>query len=95
MVQQKSNVLNNLRLSHAVLYFHLRPVCLATLCHKMYDFSEQIKNKVYVLLFLQILPEIFLILMRIHRDVIINVRRSSYKVPVIFVRFYWKTESSR
>jgi hypothetical protein len=35
----------------------------------------------------QILSEIFLILKRIERDMIINVYRSSYKVSVILVRF--------
>jgi len=33
------------------------------------------------------LSETFLILRRIERDIIINVRRYSYKVPVYHVRF--------
>ena len=38
---------------------------------------------------LQILYERFLILRRIQRDTIINIHRSSCKVPVILVRFRW------
>ena len=36
---------------------------------------------------LQLSSETFLILRRIHRDIITNVHRSSCKVPVILVRF--------
>ena len=36
---------------------------------------------------MQILSEIFLILKRIQRDVIINVKTSSCKVPIILVIF--------
>ena len=36
---------------------------------------------------LQLLSETFLILIRIHRDIIINVHLSSCKVSVILVRF--------
>jgi len=42
----------------------------------------------FVLIFSTALPDIFLILRRIKRDVIINVRRSSCKIPVIVVGFY-------
>ena len=38
---------------------------------------------------LQLLSKIFPILRRIQQDVIPSVCRSSYKVPVIFVRFLW------
>jgi hypothetical protein len=33
--------------------------------------------------------KIFLIIRKLQRDIIINVRRSSSKVPVILVRFQW------
>jgi hypothetical protein len=36
---------------------------------------------------LQLLSETFLILRRIQRDIVINVKTSSRKVPVIIVRF--------
>jgi len=36
---------------------------------------------------LQLLPEIFLILRRTERNMIIDVHRSSFKVSVILVRF--------
>ena len=50
-------------------------------------FSEKvIEHKMYVLIFSTILSEIFLILRRIQRDIIIKVHRSSCKVPVIIVR---------
>jgi len=38
---------------------------------------------------LQIVSETFLILRKIKRDVVLNVCRSSCKVSVMFVRFYW------
>jgi len=37
---------------------------------------------------LQIMGEAFLVL-RIQRDIIINVHTALWKVPVILVRFYW------
>ena len=39
------------------------------------------------ILILSQLPETFLILRRIQRDIVMNVCRSYCKVPVIFVRF--------
>jgi hypothetical protein len=41
----------------------------------------------WVLTFSTTLSEAFVILERIQRDITINVRMSSCKVPVIFVRF--------
>ena len=40
-----------------------------------------------VLIFSTNLSEIFLILRKIQRDIILNLRRSSCQVPVIIVRF--------
>ena len=39
------------------------------------------------LFYLELSSEIFVILRRIQRDIIINVHRHSYKVPVILVVF--------
>jgi hypothetical protein len=59
------------------------------LSHKLHDFrGENILNIKWVFWFsLQLLSVAFLILKRIQRHIIINVHRSSRKVPVILVRF--------
>jgi hypothetical protein len=49
--------------------------------------SSVIEHKMCVLILSTTLSETFLILRRIQRDIIINVHRSSCKVPVIPVRF--------
>jgi hypothetical protein len=61
---------------------------VSTLSHKRYDFRKNVtEHKLCVLISLQLLSETFLIIRRIQQDIIINVHRSSCKVPVIFVRF--------
>jgi hypothetical protein len=63
--------------------------CLAvpwfsTVSHKRYNFRKKvIEPKMCVL----ILSEIFLNLIKLQRDIIINLHRSSHKVPVILDRF--------
>jgi hypothetical protein len=61
----------------------------STLSHKWHDFrgGKIIEHKMCVFIFSTTLSEIFLILRRIQRDIIIDVRRSSRKVTVILVRF--------
>ena len=54
-----------------------------------------IKKIVFFLFSLKILSGIFMILPRIQWDIVINVRRSSCKVPVIIVRFLMKLEISQ
>jgi hypothetical protein len=67
--------------------------CLAfsyflTLSHKQHDFRKKLFNTKYLFSYsLQIVSETFLILRRVDRDIIINVHRSSCKVPVILLRF--------
>jgi hypothetical protein len=62
--------------------------CLAvpyfsTLYHKRHDIRKKLLNIKCVFLFsLQILSERFVIPARIQRDIIINVHRSLYKVPL-------------
>jgi hypothetical protein len=67
--------------------------CLAlpyfsTLSHKGYDFRKNfVEHKMCVLIFSTTLSEKFLILRIIQRDIIINVRRSSCKVPLLLSDF--------
>ena len=50
----------------------------------------------FVFLFsVQLLSEIFLIIRRIQRDIVIKVRRSSCKVPAVLVRFDLRFEFSK
>jgi hypothetical protein len=78
----------------AVLYCHLWPVRLYHIFpHYLINgtiFGKKLLNIKCAFWFsLQLLSETFLILRRIQRDIIINVHRSSRKVPVILVRFQW------
>jgi hypothetical protein len=61
----------------------------STLSHKRYDFRKEkvIEPKIYMFFSLQVLSETFLILRTIRRDIVMNVHRSSGKVPVVLVRF--------
>ena len=60
----------------------------STLSHKRLDFRRNFtEHKMHVLSFFSIVSETFLILRRIQQDVIINVHKSLFKVPVIHVKF--------
>jgi hypothetical protein len=84
------------RIQHAVRLRHIS--CVA--CPALKYFSHYLSNgtilkkkkllntKCVFLYFLKYLCEIFLILRRAEQDMIKNVHRFSYKVPVILVRFY-------
>ena len=64
----------------AVQYFSI-------LSHKRHDFRENvIEHKMFVLVLFS-LSETFLILRRIRGYIVINVLKSSCKVPVILLRF--------
>jgi hypothetical protein len=89
------------RKAHAPYY---TVIChLSWLCHifqhyllKGTVFEKKFLDMKYVHLFsLQVLFEIFLILRKLQRDIIINVHRSSYKLPVIPVGFEENPEFSR
>ena len=64
------------------------PPYFTILSPKRQDFPEKVpEHKICVLSFLQLLFEIFLILRRNQRDIVINVKTSSCKVPVILIGF--------
>jgi hypothetical protein len=67
--------------------------CSAYHPRKTYSWQKITENKVCVLIFFTALSEIFLILRRIKRDIIITILRSSCIVPVIIVRFQWSLNS--
>ena len=78
------------RMRHIVtsLVAHQSPLRFSTLSHKRHDFRKKvIEHKMCVLIFCTILSKTFLILRRIQRDVVINVKTSSYKVSIILVGF--------
>jgi hypothetical protein len=60
-------------------------LCFYTLSHELHDFrKEKLLNvKSVFRFFLRLVSETFLILRRIQRDIVINVKTSSCKVPVI------------
>ena len=66
-------------------------VFFQTLSHKRHDFRKiVIEHKMCESVFrfsLKYLSKTFLILERIQRDIVINVKTSSYKVPLILIRF--------
>ena len=76
----------------AILYCHLCPLGP----HQIFRYylingtisKKVIKHKMCVRFSLQLLFQTFLILRRIQQDIAINVNTSSYKVPVILVRFW-------
>jgi hypothetical protein len=79
----------------------LSVACLAapyfsTLSHKRHDFGKNvIEYKMCVLTPYTTLSKIFIILIRIQRDAIVIVHRSSRKVPVIIVKTLMRREFSR
>jgi hypothetical protein len=64
-----------------------------TLSHKRHDFRGtnlwNIHVKCSFWFSLQLLSEIFFVVRRTERNIIINVHRSACEVPVIFMRFQW------
>jgi hypothetical protein len=60
---------------------------LSKVSRKLYDFSKEILNIKYVVIFSTSSSEIFLSLRRIQRYFIINMHRSSCKIPIILIGF--------
>jgi hypothetical protein len=76
----------------AVLYYELWPVRLHYICPHFVvngtSFGETLRNIILVFRFsLQLLFENLLILGSIRRDIAINVKMSSRKVPVVLEEF--------
>ena len=79
---------NATRMRHTVLSFVacLAPPYLPTLSYKRYDFSKSVTGyKICVLVFFIILSITFLTLRRIQREIVINMKTSSYKLPVVII----------
>ena len=70
-------------MQHTAILASLAPPSFSTLSHKQRDFGKKVTEyKMCVLIFSTIL-----ILRRIRRDIVINVKISLCKVPVILVEF--------
>ena len=81
---------NPTRMRHIVTSFvaPLLPPYFSTLSHARRDFLEKVtEHKMCVFIFSTTLSETFLILRRIQPDIVINVKMSFCKVPVILVGF--------
>jgi hypothetical protein len=84
-------------IQHATLMPHivtsfvasLAPSHFSTLSHKRYDLQKKVTEyeMCVLIFFLQILCKIFLILIRIQRDIVINVRTSHVKYPLFLSDF--------
>jgi len=67
---------------------YLAVPCFSTLSHKRHDFREKVAgHKMCVLILSTTLYELFIILRKIQRDLIINVHRYSCKVLGFLDRF--------
>jgi hypothetical protein len=80
-------ILHATRMRHIVTTFvgPLAPPYVSTLSHKRHDFRKKkvAEYKMCVLVFSTTLSRTFIILRRIQRDIVMNVKTSSCKVPVI------------
>jgi hypothetical protein len=86
------HIMSGMQSACAVIYCHLWPVWVHRIfTHYLINgkiFGKTFLNLNYVVRFsIERLPKTLLILRRIQRDLSINVRKSSCKVPVILVKF--------
>ena len=75
---------------HYIVSLFMAPLALpyfSTSSHKRRDFRKKMFNKKLCFVFAIILSKIFLLLIRTRRGIVINVKMSSFKVPVVLVRF--------
>jgi len=61
---------------------------ISAVSYKRQHFQMKVtEHKMCALIFLQLMSEAFLMLRRIHRDIVTDVQRLSCKVSIILVRF--------
>jgi hypothetical protein len=84
-------VIQHLKCTHRIILPSVASLAVpyfSTLSHKRHDFRKKIvKHKVMFFFSVKFLSETFLVLRRIQRYIVINVRTSSCIVPVILLRF--------
>ena len=76
-----------MRMRHIVICDLAGSTTFLILSHKRHDFLKTVTGHKMCVLIFSIIPYATFLVLRTERDMIINVHRSSCKVPVILVRF--------